>query len=188
MLGIPKQTLSSLDESLDFIDKMKVSHVSAYMLKIEEGTKFFEMKDRLNLPDDDEVSKLYLKTVEALGELGLKQYEISNFAKRGYESRHILKYWKLVPYLGIGKTAHSFWGGKRFFYDEDFNLIEDGEGGGTDEKIMLGLRLCEGVEKSLITKPYQQFISAGLMKEENDRLSLTPNGMLVSNTIITELI
>ena len=188
MLGIPKQTLSSLDESLDFIDKMKVSHVSAYMLKIEEGTKFFEMKDRLNLPDDDEVSKLYLKTVEALGELGLKQYEISNFAKRGYESRHNLKYWKLVPYLGIGKTAHSFWGDKRFFYDEDFNLVDDGEGGGTDEKIMLGLRLCEGVEKSLITKPYQQFISAGLMKEENDRLSLTPNGMLVSNTIITELI
>lgn len=188
MLGIPKQTLKSLDESLDFINKMRVNHISAYMLKIEEGTKFFEMKDRLPLPDEDETAQMYLKTVSALGEMGLKQYEISNFAVPGYESRHNLKYWKLIPYLGIGKSAHSFRDGRRFYYDEDFKLIPDGEGGSNEERIMLGLRLTEGVEKSLIKKPYETYIKAGLMAESENRVRLTPQGMLVSNTIISELI
>ena len=188
MLGIPRQTLSSLDESLDFIDKMKVQHVSAYMLKIEEGTKFYEMQNRLALPDENEVSEMYLKTVNALEQLGLKQYEISNFAREGSESRHNLKYWELIPYLGIGKAAHSFYGGRRFYYDGDFNVIDDGSGGDDNEKIMLGLRLSKGVEKSLVKKPYGQFIKMGLLRESENRISLTPQGMLVSNTVINELI
>ena len=188
MLGIPNQTEESLTESLDFIDKMKVQHVSAYMLKIEKGTGFYEMRDRLSLPDEDIVTELYLKTVKSLGELGFKQYEISNFAKDGYESRHNLKYWRLVPYLGIGKSAHSFWNGKRFYYDVDFNLIPDGDGGSDEERIMLSLRLNEGIDKSLLKKPYGQFIKMGLMGENKDRVFLTPEGMLVSNTIISELI
>lgn len=188
MLGIPNQTEESLTESLDFIDKMKVQHISAYMLKIEKGTRFYEMKDRLSLPDENVVTKLYLKTVKSLGELGFKQYEISNFAKDGYESRHNLKYWRLIPYLGIGKSAHSFWNGKRFYYDVDFNLIPDGDGGSDEERIMLSLRLNEGIDKSLLKKPYGQFIKMGLMGENKDRVFLTPEGMLVSNTIISELI
>lgn len=188
MLGIPNQTEESLTESLDFIDKMKVQHVSAYMLKIEKGTRFYEMRDRLSLPDENVVTELYLKTVKSLGELGFKQYEISNFAKDGYESRHNLKYWRLVPYLGIGKSAHSFWNGKRFYYDVDFNLIPDGDGGSDEERIMLSLRLNEGIDKSLLKKPYEQFIKMGLMGENKDRAFLTPEGMLVSNTIISELI
>ena len=188
MLGTPKQTLSSLDETFDFIDKMRVKHISAYMLKIEEGTKFFEMKERLNLPDEDETAQMYLKTVEVLGQLGFKQYEISNFAKEGYESRHNLKYWELVPYLGIGKTAHSFWGGERFYYDRDMNLVPDGKGGDKSEKIMLGLRLNKGVDVSIIDKPYGHFIKMGLMNLSENRLSLTPEGMLVSNAVINELI
>ncbi len=188
MLGIPNQTEESLTESLDFIDKMKVQHVSAYMLKIEKGTRFYEMRDRLSLPDENVVTELYLKTVKSLGELGFKQYEISNFAKDGYESRHNLKYWRLIPYLGIGKSAHSFWNGKRFYYDVDFNLIPDGDGGSDDERIMLSLRLNEGIDKSLLKKPYGQFIKMGLMGENKDRVFLTPEGMLVSNTIISELI
>ncbi len=188
MLGIPKQTLSSLDESLDFIDKMKVPHVSAYMLKIEVGTRFYEMKDRLALPDEDEVSAMYLKTVSALNQLGIKQYEISNFSKSGYESRHNLKYWELVPYLGIGKTAHSFLNGRRFYYDTEFNIIDDGEGGSVEERIMLGLRLTKGIDKTLVKKPFEQYIKTGLMRENESRISLTPEGMLVSNAIINELI
>ena len=188
MLGIPNQTLDTLDESLDFIDKMKVQHVSAYMLKIEEGTKFFELRDKLALPDDELVSRLYLKTVKALNELGIKQYEISNFARDGFESRHNTKYWKLVPYLGIGKTAHSFWGGRRFYYDRNFNIINDGEGGDENERIMLGLRLNKGIDKSLLRKPYKQFLDMEYMTESENRVSLTPEGMLVSNTIINELI
>lgn len=188
MIGTPKQTLDSLDETFDFIDKMNVQHISAYMLKIEEGTRFYEIEDRLDLPDDEITSQMYLKTIKCLYELGFEQYEISNFAKPNYQSRHNNKYWELVPYLGIGKSAHSFWGGKRFYYDEKFNLVDDGIGGAIDEKIMLGLRLTKGIEKSLVKKPYEQFVKMGLMTDLGDRIALTPNGMLVSNTIINELI
>ena len=188
MLGTPKQTLESLDETFDFIDKMKVSHISAYMLKIEEGTKFFEMQNNLELPKEEEVSKMYLKTISVLKELGFLQYEISNFAKEGFESRHNLKYWLLDDYLGIGKSAHSFWHGKRFFTDENFNIIPDGEGGGREEEIMLGLRLNRGIKKELITKNYQSLIDMGYIKDLGKNIALTPKGMLVSNAIINELI
>lgn len=188
MLGTPHQSLDSLDETFDFIDKMNVQHISAYMLGIEEGTKFAEMRDKLPLPDEDEVSEMYLKTIKALGELGFNQYEISNFAKPNYESHHNNKYWELAPYLGIGKSAHSFWDGRRFYYDENMNIIDDGAGGDQNEKIMLGLRLTKGIEKSLIKNPYSHLIKMGLLRESENRLALTPQGMLVSNTVINELI
>lgn len=188
MIGIPKQTSDSLDETFDFIDKMNVKHISAYMLKIEENTKFYEMQNKLQLPDDDATAEMYLKTVKILSSIGLKQYEISNFAKTGYESKHNTKYWKLVPYLGIGISAHSFFNGKRFYYDEKFNIVDDGLGGDREEAIMLGLRLSMGIEKELVTKPYKEFVKAGLMTESDRKIALTPRGMLVSNTIINELI
>ncbi|MCH5315674.1 MAG: radical SAM family heme chaperone HemW [Eubacterium sp.] len=188
MLGTPKQTLASLDETFEFVDKMNVTHISAYMLKIEEGTKFFEMKDRLALPDEDETAQMYLKTVDCLKNLGFNQYEISNFAKPGFESRHNTKYWTLVEYLGIGASAHSFYNGKRFYYDKDFSIIQDGDGGNREEQIMLGLRMNRGIDKSLVNKDYSQFIKMGLLAEDGDRISLTPEGMLLSNTIINSLI
>lgn len=188
MLGTPKQTLDSLDETFAFIEKMNVTHISAYMLKIEENTKFFEIQDRLALPDEDTVCNMYLKTIKALKNLGFEQYEISNFAKPGYESRHNLKYWELDEYLGIGASAHSLWGGKRFYYDKDFNIIYDGIGGTEEEKIMLGLRLSKGIDKSLIKKDYRNFIKMRLLGENNDNIFLTQEGMLVSNTVISELI
>ena len=187
MLGTPKQTLDTLDESLDFIKSVGVPHISAYMLKIEQGTRFFEMREKLILPNEDETCEMYLKVVDSLSAMGLKQYEISNFAKDGCESRHNLKYWNLVDYLGIGKSAHSFWQGKRFYYDRDFKKISDGTGGGRDEKIMLGLRLNKGIEKSLIDVDYSELVKAGLLVDENDRISLTPKGMLVSNYVINYL-
>ena len=188
MLGTPKQTIDSLDETFEFIDKMDVTHISAYMLKIEEGTKFFELKDRLELADEDIVAQMYLKTVYSLKSLGFNQYEISNFSKIGYESRHNLKYWELNEYLGIGATAHSLWGGKRFFYDKNFSIIDDGIGGTEEERIMLGLRLNKGIDKSLIKKDFSQFIKMGLIEDLGKKIALTPDGMLVSNTIINELI
>lgn len=188
MLGTPKQSLDSLDETFAFIDRMNVTHISAYMLKIEKNTKFFEIQDKLALPDEDTVCNMYLKTIKALKNLGFEQYEISNFAKPGYESRHNLKYWELDEYLGIGASAHSLWGGKRFYYDKDFNIIYDGIGGTEEEKIMLGLRLSKGIDKSLIKKDYRNFIKMGLLGENNDNIFLTPEGMLVSNTVISELI
>lgn len=188
MLGTPKQTIDSLDETFEFIEKMQVAHISAYMLKIEEGTKFFEMHDRLALPDEDTVCDMYLKTIEALKSLGFNQYEISNFSKPGFESRHNLKYWMLDEYLGLGASAHSLWEGKRFYYDKDFSIINDGIGGTDEEKIMLGLRLNRGIDKSLIKKDYGKFVKAGLLGENEKNIFLTKEGMLVSNTVISELI
>ena len=188
MLGTPKQTLASLDYSFDFIKSMGVLHISAYMLKIEEGTKFYQMRDKLVLPDDDTVGEMYLKTVETLASFGIRQYEISNFAVPGFESRHNTKYWDLTPYLGIGKSAHSFWGGKRFYYDREWNKINDGTGGDKEEQIMLGLRLTKGIDKSLVGRDYKELIKMGYIADLGDRIALTPKGMLVSNTIINYFI
>ncbi len=188
MLGTPKQTIESLDYSFDFIKSVGVPHVSAYMLKIEEGTKFFQMRDRLVLPDDDTVGEMYLKTVDTLASFGIKQYEISNFAVPGFESRHNTKYWTLTPYLGIGKSAHSFWGGKRFFYDREWNKIDDGTGGDKEEQIMLGLRLAKGIDKSLVDRDFAEFVKMGYVADLGERIALTPKGMLVSNMIINYII
>lgn len=188
MLATPKQTIESLDKTFDFIDKMQVTHISAYMLKIEENTPFFRLRDKLDLPDEDTVAQMYLKTVKALSDLGFKQYEISNFSKTGFESRHNLKYWETEDYLGIGASAHSLLNGNRFYYDENFRIIPDGKGKTREEIIMLGLRLNKGIEKSLISKDITSFVKYGLMTEKNGRIALTPQGMLLSNTIISELI
>lgn len=188
MLGTPKQTLESLDETFDFIAGMHVTHISAYMLKIEEGTKFYEMQSRLALPDEETVADMYLKTISELKKLGFNQYEISNFSKPSFESRHNLKYWQLEEYLGIGASAHSFWRGKRFYYDKNMNIVPDGEGGSDEEKIMLGLRLNGGIDKSLVKKDYKKFADMGFIKETDKKIALTSQGMLVSNLIISELI
>lgn len=116
-------------------------------LKIEENTKFAQIESKLNLPSDDEQAELYLYTVELLEQYGYMQYEISNYAKKGFESRHNSSYWECGEYIGIGPSAHSFFNGKRFFYDrsiENFKankIINDGEGGTAEEYIMLSLRL-----------------------------------------------
>lgn len=188
MLGTPKQTLDTLDETFEFIDKMQVAHISAYMLKIEKNTKFYEMQDRLILPNEDTVAEMYLKTIHSLKKLGFNQYEISNFSKPGFESRHNLKYWELIDYLGIGTSAHSMWQGKRFYYDENFNIMADGTGGSEEERIILGLRLNKGIQKSLVKNDYDKFVKTGLLGENEERIFLTPQGMLVSNYIISELI
>lgn len=188
MLGTPKQTSQSLDETFEFIDKMQVSHISAYMLKIEKGTKFYEIKDRLDLPDEDAVCDMYLKTIDSLSSLGFNQYEISNFSKPGFESRHNIKYWTLDEYLGIGSTAHSFLNGKRFYYDKGLNIVSDGDGGSREEKIMLALRMNSGIDKKLIKKDYGTFLKNGLLKDNGEKISLTPEGMLISNYIISELL
>ena len=205
MLGIPYQTKETLKESLDFIISQKVKHISAYMLKIEEGTPFYEMK--LPLPDEDEVCDLYLYAAEYLEAEGYEQYEISNFSLKGFKSRHNLKYWHSEEYLGIGPSAHSFLNGERFYYPRDFKafiskptLIYDGNGGDEEEYIMLCLRLCEGLTKEDFQKRFNKeipeavfkkaipFQNAGLLNITEKGINLTKEGFLVSNSIITELL
>ena len=152
MLGIPNQTEESLKKSIEFCEKSGAKHVSAYILKIEESTPFYRIKDSLALPDEDETCDLYLYAVSELEKSGFYQYEISNFSQEGFESRHNLKYWHCEEYLGIGASAHSFVDGKRFYYERSIDSfisgqppVNDGFGGDEEEYIMLALRLSEGL-------------------------------------------
>ena len=206
MLGIPEQTEGSLKNSVDFCAELGVTHISSYILKIEENTYYYNHRDKYSFPDDERTADLYLKAIELLAEKGFRQYEISNFARSGFESRHNLKYWKLGDYLGIGPAAHSFMNGRRFYYGrsmEDFydnKIIDDGEGGTAEEYIMLRLRLAEGLDlgkykeafgdyprKDFLNK-VESFCKTGLMIREGDKITLTSKGFLVSNSIISELI
>ena len=207
MLGVPYQTMESLNESIDFLISSDIKHISAYMLKIEEGTPFYKMQNSLTLPDEDTVCEMYLHTVKRLSENGFEQYEISNFAKKGFESRHNLHYWRTEEYLGIGPSAHSFLNGKRFYFERDFNsflinpaIIEDGDGGSEEEYIMLSLRLSEGFSKEKFKERFGRYPDTAifqkakelekhnLLKIENETISLTPEGFLISNSIIGKLL
>ncbi len=207
MLGVPNQNTETLEKSLNFCINAGIKHISAYMLTIEENTVFFKRRDKLNLPDEDEVCEMYLKTAEKLEANGFYQYEISNFAKNGFESRHNLKYWKCEEYLGLGPSAHSFINGKRFYFPRNTNdfingkkAVFDDYGGGRDEYIMLGLRLTHGISDSeykklfgekipeSIIKKARDFEKQGLMTVSGANISLTKKGFLVSNYIIAEIL
>ncbi len=207
MLGIPQQTEKSLAETLDFCISLGVPHISAYMLKLEENTHFYKNQYKYNFPDDDATADLYLQMCETLEGNGIMQYEISNFAKSGFESKHNLKYWHCEEYLGIGPSAHSFINGKRFYYDRDFaafmsgsSPIEDGIGGDFTEYAMLNLRLVEGLNEDKAIKRFgynipkeiyeksQIFIDNGYMIKNENGIALTRKGFLMSNTILSEIL
>ena len=126
-------------------------------MKVEPNTVFAKKYDSLNLPDDDDTAEQYLYMCETFEKSGYNHYEISNFAKGDKQSRHNLKYWVGQDYLGIGPAAHSCLDGKRFYYPRDLQgfikmaqTVPDGESGGKEEKLMLGLRLTQGVDLSQI--------------------------------------
>lgn len=206
MLGVQEQTMKSLGETLDFCVASGAAHISAYMLKIEEGTPYYRKRDSLVLPDEDTVADMYLAMSERLQQSGFVHYEISNFARPGFEGKHNLKYWNCEEYLGLGPSAHSFIDGKRFFYPRDIMYfkdggepIPDGNGGDEEEYIMLRLRLRDGIifedfEKRFgknfpqdIIKRTEKFIKNGLMKCDEKSTALTEKGFLLSNPIIAEL-
>lgn len=206
MLAIPEQTSESLAHTLQFCASCDVQHISAYILKIEEGTRFYTLKDRLALFSDDEQAAFYEQTVETLERLGFHQYEISNFAKAGRESRHNLHYWRDDEYLGLGPSAHSFLNGRRFYYENDFirfyenKVCEESTGGDSEEYIMLALRLTEGLRFHEFEKRFGQPVSAkmissakrleqqGLCRVSNHSILLTVKGFLVSNAVIAYLL
>lgn len=207
MLGIPGQTVDSLRRSIDFCVQAGVTHISAYLLKIEDGTAFARRQEKLSLPDEDAVCDFYEQACESLSEAGFRQYEISNFAQPGFESRHNLKYWNAEEYLGLGASAHSFLEGKRFFYPRDIDAflrgaapVPDGEGGGFEEYAMLRLRLTEGLREDLLSRRYgygipdemrraaQQLAGYGLLEQDGGGIRLTRKGFLLSNAVIAELL
>ena len=210
MLGIPHQTRESLARTLKEFTALSPEHISAYMLKIEEGTPFGRMRDTLPLPDEDLTCELYTDTVTTLAAAGYARYEISNFARPDRHSRHNLRYWQGRPYLGLGLAAHSDFEGRRFAAGRDFDAylrgewIEESDEIDAEERraefIMLRLRLEEGIstaeylarfgrdfhaEFDGILAPYRR---AGLLREEGGRVALTTEGMLLSNTVLASLL
>jgi len=207
MIGLPQSNCETLKESLRKITDLAPQHISAYILKIEENTAFYKMAENLDLPDEDNVADQYLLMCDYLEKKGYAHYEISNFAKDNKESRHNLKYWTGADYLGIGPAAHSFISRQRFYYPRDIkgfingcSTISDGSGGGKEEYIMLRLRLKSGINEKDYKNTFGEdlpcsfkekcrfFEKGGLIKTDNNNYSLTNQGMLLSNSIITELL
>lgn len=211
MSGIPHQTPESRLETLRKICYLAPEHISSYDLIIEEGTPFARKANTLPLPDEDDARKMYLDGIRFLSENGYAQYEISNFAHTGYESRHNLKYWNCDEYLGFGVAAHSDFGGVRFGNSRDIDAYLAGcditeersvpdQTERINEYVMLRFRLCEGVRVSAFKarfgidfeeafgKQLAPFLPSGLVRCENGRYHLTKEGMLVSNAILSQIL
>lgn len=207
MLGIPNQTYESLKRSLDYIIDLEPKHISAYMLSLEPGTLMFCNREKYNIPSADFTGELYLKACELLGKAGYERYEISNFAKPGYESKHNLKYWLGNDYLGFGPAAHSFYKNRRFYYDSDLKKylyepkeICEGTGGGAEEYIMLRLRVKNAFSQEEFERLYSKelfgkidpklkfFENMGLILKTDRHYSFSDKGALISNYILSELL
>ncbi len=211
MFGIPHQTAERFLATLESVSSLGLEHLSAYSLTVEEGTPFFRMQDRLELPDEDTVADLYEKMIPFLKDRGFCQYEISNFSKPGYESKHNIKYWKCDPYLGFGPGAHSYFAGERFGNSRDIVAYIQGQDiteerhflsakEALNEYIMLRMRLSDGIERAafakrfdgdfekLVREPFAHYQRDGLVCASEDRVRFTPRGFAVSNAILAEVL
>lgn len=207
MLALPGSTQESLGRSIQFAAGLEPEHLSAYLLKVEPGTPF-AARDVHPL-DGDAAAEQYLFCVEELARHGYVQYEISNFARPGRESRHNLLYWRCEEYLGLGPGAHSFYEGRRFYWPRDLKLflaggepVDDGPGGDPEDFAMLKLRLAEGLSLEDCARRYGQegerFFSGllkraarcpkDLLQTDAERLRMTPQGFLVSNALLARLL
>lgn len=209
ILGLPQQTAPSYRASLETAIGLGVGHLSLYMLDLEERTplQVQAARGRVTLPDDDLVADLYLETIETLGRAGLQQYEISNFARPGEESRHNLRYWRRHEYFGLGLGAHSFTGRERYANTRDIRKYielapeardfseELGEGEERRETIFLQLRQTSGMcYEDLVALRGQEgieWIERGLQEgwllRKDDRVTFTGPGFLRSNDFISQL-
>lgn len=212
--GLPDQTLRSWEETLDHVLRMGPDHVSCYGLKLEEGTPLYIYRDKYKLPSEDDQADMYLAAVENLESRGYRQYEISNFCKKGAFSRHNMKYWTGGEYLGFGPSASSDFAGKRFTLVRDVCAYIDGIRNGGEvmedvqeiplreragEYLMLRLRTSSGVsaqeyEKNFllsfdpiedILRKYRGIYTA---RTDEGRWRLNAKGFLISNSIITDLL
>lgn len=211
MYGIPLQTMDSFAKTLRSIEDLSPEHISVYGLILEEGTPFYSEKSTLPLPKEDDECDMYDLACKTLSSAGYNHYEISNYAKPGYESRHNLKYWHSDEYIGVGLSAYSYYKGRRFGntkvlcdYINSKNIITQSDtiDKNTEkyEYVMLALRLKEGLSLSEYKELFGEdfligreellasFQSAGYIILNNDRISLTEKGFYVSNSIIVELL
>lgn len=213
IFGIPNQNLKSWEKTLRSAIELTPEHISCYALKIEDGTPFASMK--LNVADDDESSEMYEKCVEILRERGYSRYEISNFARRGAESRHNQKYWKCDDFIGFGAGAYSCYMGERYsnIYDvkEYTECALKGECAVADriqpdkedmmsEFVFLGLRMDEGISTEkfaarfsadifdVFKEQIDKNIKRGTIIQSGDRLKIPPDFIYVSNAILADFV
>lgn len=215
MFTLPTQTLEDWEETLENIIRLKPEHLSTYSLIIEENTPFYRLYNENELPLPDEIldREMYYKAKEILKQNGYSHYEISNFAKPGYESRHNIVYWKQKEYIGFGLGAHSYSGKTRFHntYDMDKYMNPTGCDSVEDieisdiydeyaEYMFLGLRLIEGISISDFKAKFSQDIYSVygkeleeckkllLLYENNGYIALTSRGLDVSNSVFEKFL
>ncbi len=216
--GLPHQTSESWQTSLDEVCRLSPSHVSVYMLEIDEGSRLG--RESLaggarysvpSLPGDDDTASFYERACEQLAAFGYEHYEISNWALPGKRSAHNLKYWQRAPYLGFGAGAHSFDGLQRWANVHDPSAyvaaitagrlpIEQREPvssqSALDEELFLGLRLVDGIDVPAIEKRYNielrdrvaGLVEQGLVEWQGSRLRLVPGRLTISNEVFVELL
>ncbi|HLM99823.1 MAG TPA: radical SAM family heme chaperone HemW [Bryobacteraceae bacterium] len=206
--GLSGQSMASWDESLDWIERLATPHVSVYMFEIDEdsrlGNEILLNGQRYGapaVPSEELTVELYETAVERLAALGIPRYEISNFARPGWESKHNLKYWHLEPYVGFGADAHSFDGKQRWqnaetvveYLAHEGPLTEPEPANLDEEKFFVGLRLAEGVaptaeEWQRYEQPLSRFLREGLLEKHGGAVRLTDRGVLLSNEVFQEFL
>lgn len=209
ILGLPGQTETSFLQTLDVAMSLGAGHISLYMLDLEEQSPLRVQlsRGRVTLPDEELVAALYIRAIDRLGDAGLQQYEISNFARRGEECRHNLRYWSRGEYLGFGLGAHSFTGARRFantrhirtYIESSPDAIDFSEPiGGQETKretLFLRLRQTSGIDYVEIerlcglegTEWVERGLRDGWLRRDGERLAFTSSGFLLSNEYISQL-
>lgn len=206
--GLPTQTVQGFENDLKYAVSLGIQHISLYGLKIDEGSYFYNHKPE-NLPDDDLQADMYLKAIETLDDF--EHYEISNFSKQGFNSRHNLNYWDNNTYYGFGCAAHGYKDEIRYFNTSNLkdyianpltaktchNLTFQEQ---LEEEIFLGFRKMSGINVENINKKFnidfakkyaktlKKYISYKYLKETNTGFTLTTDGILVSNVILSEFL
>ncbi len=212
MFGLPGQSLEMVQKSVATVTKLPVCHISCYGLILEEQTPLrrWVEEGKFTLPDEDTEFLMYQTISEELQKAGFLQYEISNFAKPGCESRHNQKYWDATEYIGCGAGAHSYYKGVRFCHAASIDTYIDNPLLRCEETVIskeeqmrefmiLGLRKCCGVSKKAFFDRFSEeldtifgdvihrFIDCGLLESKGDYLRFTQEGIYVSNTVLCEL-
>lgn len=218
MYGLPGQTMDMWKADIDEAIRTGAEHISCYCLSYEEGTPMWQdlQAGRVTETDDETENRMYDYLCDRLKAAGYEHYEVSNFAKKGYRAVHNSNYWNDTPYVGIGAGAHSYDGRRRYWNKSDIDTYIRAFSGTGDEpvardlyaeeevlteeqkrieRIMLGLRTCEGIESphppfkgGEISRKVERFLKDGLLREEGDRLIATQKGLHILNRIIEELI
>ena len=209
LIGVPAQTNETLLNNIKELAQLGVNHISAYMLILEEGTKLYNQvsKNMLLCATEDESVNMYNNAYSLLKNLGYERYEISNFAKKCYESKHNINYWEMGEYIGFGVSAHSYYNGKRIAnantFESYFKGVQEVEVLTSEEKIeeiiMLGLRQEKGVSihklyeqgYDILKEKYEQInmlLENRLIEVEDNFIKVMPDKFGLTSAIILELI